>query len=99
MTSKKLLRALSLAGLLILAVAAVPTTYAQQPPAAPEGFVPVDQLGEPKEELPATPLVAAAYGIAWAAVFVYVWSIWSRLRKVDKELADVARRLESGARR
>jgi CcmD family protein len=45
------------------------------------------------------PLVAAAYGVAWAAVLVYVWTVWRRLAKVERELADVSRRLEPGERR
>ncbi len=67
-------------------------------PAAQDGFVPIDQLA-PKEELPAAPLVIAAYAIAWMIPFVYVWSIWRRLNKVEAELADVTRRLGSGTRR
>ena len=74
-----------------------PLAFAGQPPAQ-EGFVPVDQLPG-QEQLPAAPLVAAAYGVAWAAVLVYVWTVWRRLAKVERELADVSRRLEPGARR
>ena len=68
-----------------------------QPPAQ-EGFVPVDQLPG-QEQIAAAPLVAAAYGVAWAAVLVYVWTVWRRLAKVEQELADVGRRLQPGARR
>jgi CcmD family protein len=68
-----------------------------QPPAQ-EGFVPVDQLPN-QEQLPAAPLVAAAYGVAWAAVLIYVWFLWRRLARVERELADVARRMNSGAGR
>jgi CcmD family protein len=68
-----------------------------QPPAH-EGFVPVDQLpGD--EQLPAAPLVATAYGVAWAAVFIYVWFLWRRLGRVERELADVASRLEGAGRK
>lgn len=70
----------------------------QKPPAGQEGFVPVDELGDVKEELPATPLVAAAYGIAWLAVLVYVWTLWRRLNQVERELVDVSRRLQTGPR-
>jgi CcmD family protein len=68
----------------------------QQPPS--EGFVPVDQLPA-QEQLPAAPLVMAAYAIAWLAVFGYLWSIWRRLGKVEREIADVGRRVDAGTRR
>ena len=97
MTLKVFVRMLPLIVLLVSSAPAV-LAQSQQPPPAQEGFVPVDQLGEVKEELPATPLVAAAYGIAWAAVLVYVWSVWRRLNQVDRELAEVSRRLQPGAR-
>ena len=83
--------------LVVVFVALAPLAFAGQPPAQ-EGFVPVDQLPG-QEQLPAAPLVAAAYGVAWAAVLGYVWTVWRRLAKVERELADVSRRLEPGARR
>lgn len=70
-------------------------SFAQTP--AQEGFVPVDQLPG-QEELPAAPLVAAAYGVAWAAVLIYLFSIWKRLAAVEREMADVARRVSAGNR-
>ena len=68
-----------------------------QPPSK-DGFVPVEQLGN-QEQLPATPLVAAAYGVAWGAVLVYVWTIWRRLARVEREIAEVSRRITAGTRR
>ena len=69
------------------------TVHAQPPSsAAQEGFVPIDQL-QPKEQLPAAPLLIAAYAVAWVAVFVYVWTIWTRLRKVEQDLAAVRQRV------
>ncbi len=95
MTLRTIVRALALSALLL---AALPqAAIAQQTPASQDGFVPIDQLGDPKEELPATPLVAAAYGIAWAAVLFYTWSVWRRLNQVERELAEVSRRLQPGA--
>ena len=79
-----------LVGLLLAAAPAA--ALAAQPPAQ-EGFVPVDQLPG-AEELPAAPLVAAAYAVAWAAVLIYLFSIWKRLGAVEREIADVARRIE-----
>ena len=65
---------------------------AQPPSPAQEGFVPVDQLpGE--EELPAAPLVAAAYGVAWAAILIYLFSIWRRLGGVERDMHELARRI------
>ena len=74
----------------IVALAQPPATGAAQ-----DGFVPIDQL-KPREELPAAPLVMAAYAVAWLVVFAYVWSLWRRLQKVEQEIADVSRRVSSG---
>jgi CcmD family protein len=70
----------------------------RQPPEPPEGFVPASSLPQ-QEELPAAPLVIAAYAVAWVAVFGYLWSIWQRLGRVEKELAEVSRRIAAGERR
>ena len=80
----------------MLCALSVPAVGAQTP--AQEGFVPVGQI-QGQEQLPAAPLVAGAYGVAWAAVFAYVWTVWRRLGKVEQELADVSRRLPPGTRR
>jgi CcmD family protein len=76
----------------------LPAAGMAQPPKPPEGFVPVDQLPN-QEQLPATPLVATAYGVAWVAVLLYLFSIWRRLAAVERELADVARRIDAQGRR
>lgn len=65
---------------------------AQPPRTADEGFVPIDQL-PPDEKLPAAPFLIAAYAIAWVAVAGYLFSIWQRLGRVERDLADVSRRL------
>lgn len=88
---KRLVCVLTLLMIVVMAAAGA----AAQPPQ--EGFVPVEQL-EGQEQIPAAPLVAAAYGVAWAAVLVYVWSVWRRLDKVERELAEVSRRIQPGAR-
>ena len=93
MLFRTMIRAVVLAVVLLLSAA--PATSAQQRSSQDE-FVPVDQLGDVQEQIPAGPLVAAAYGIAWAVVLVYVWSIWRRLQRVERELAEVNRRI-SGA--
>lgn len=89
------MKKLALVWLVVLLCALGGSASAQTP--AQEGFVPVEQL-EGQEQMPAAPLVAAAYGVAWGAVLVYVWTIWRRLGKVEQELAEVSRRLPSGAR-
>jgi hypothetical protein len=93
MTLMSIVRA-ALVGVMLVAA---PVVASAQPPAQ-EGFVPVDQLPG-QEEIPAAPLVAAAYGIAWAAVLIYLFSIWKRLYAVEREMADIARRIEAGGRR
>jgi CcmD family protein len=97
-------RVLLMAAVLVVILYAVATPVAgeiQQPPpssAAQDGFVPIDQL-QPKEELPAAPLVMAAYSVAWLVIFGYVWSIWRRLSQVEQEIASVSKRVAGGARR
>jgi len=61
-----------------------PTPAGQAPPGQSE-FVPIDQL-PPSEQLPAAPLLVAAYAFAWLAVFFYVWTVWRRLNKVEAEM-------------
>jgi hypothetical protein len=82
--------------LMAVALVMVPAAGAAQPPAQ-EGFVPVDQLPG-QEQMPAAPLVAAAYGVAWAAVLIYLFSIWRRLAVVEREMAEVSRRVEARGR-
>ena len=96
----KLRRLLAVVLLLVACWGSVPAAAQTQPPPSPaqEGFVPIDQL-KPKEELPAAPLVMAAYGVAWLVVFGYVWSIWRRLGRVEQEIATVSKRVASGGRR
>jgi CcmD family protein len=83
--------------LLAAAPAWTPTLDAQQPPPKPaeDEFVPVDQL-PPNEQLPAAPLLIAAYSVAWIAVAGYLFSIWRRLDRVDRDIAEAARRLPRG---
>jgi len=63
-----------------------------QPKAAQDEFVPIDQL-PPEEKLPAAPLLIAAYSVAWLAVAGYLFSIWRRLDRVDRDIAEAGRRL------
>ena len=72
----------------------------KQTPASQEGYVPVDQLpsGLQQETIPAARLVGIAYGFVWVMLVLYVWSIWSRLGKVERELQSVSRRIPGGGR-
>jgi len=69
---------------------------AQQPAAAQaaqDGFVPVGKLPA-VEQLPAAPLVIAAYAFIWVALLVYVGLLWRRLAGVDRELAALRRAVD-----
>jgi CcmD family protein len=88
---KRVLRVLAL-GLALNATGGIRATAAQpatppaaKPPAATDGFVPVTDL-PPAEQLPAAPLVLAAYAFIWVAVLVYVALLWRRLAAVQKDL-------------
>lgn len=71
---------------------------AQQPPAAADdAYVPIDEL-PPDERLPAAPFLIAAYSAAWIIVALYLWSIWQRLGRVEREMRDVSRRVEQRSR-
>jgi CcmD family protein len=73
--------------LVVALMAVVPAAVdARQPPAAQDEFVPIDQL-PPEEQVPAAPMVVAAYGFVWAAFLVYVLSIVRRMNKVESDLA------------
>jgi CcmD family protein len=66
------------------------TPAGQAPPGQGE-FLPVDQL-PPSEQLPAAPLLITAYAFVWIAVFFYVWTVWSRLNKVEAEMRVLEKR-------
>ena len=71
------------------------TIYAagqQPPPQQEDEFVPAKDLAN-QEQLPAAPLVMGAYAVAWIAVFLYLWSIWRRLSRVEGEIASLSRRV------
>lgn len=70
----------------------------QRPPTTADSeYVPV--TGAEQEQLPAAPLVIGAYAVVWIAVLLYLWSIWRRLAHVEREIAHVAQRIESGGAR
>lgn len=103
---------LSCALFLLLAVASAPpeargavgarqafvVAVAQQPvPPARDEFVPVTDL-PPQEQLPAAPLLIAAYAIMWAVLLAYVVSLWRRLGTVERDLRQLSGRIDTARR-
>ena len=80
-----------------LVVSAPIVAAAQPPPAATQEYVAVDP-SQMQEQLPAAPLLMGAYAVVWLAVVFYLWSIWRRLAAVEREIAQVSRRIEGGGR-
>ena len=62
------------------------------------GFVPVKPGETGQETLPAAPLVFIAYGLIWTMLLGYVFLLWRRLGRVERELADVNARLRAANR-
>jgi len=81
--------ATAIAALLLTAIPA----WAQTPQSE---FVPMKP--EDAEQLPAAPLVFFAYAFVWGALILYVFVLWRRVSKVERELADLNGRLRSGKR-
>ena len=77
-------------------------TAPQTPPpaagAARDEFVPVQSPINPEDAMPAPRLVAIAYGFIWVVLFGYLWSVRSRLARVEREIAVVSRRVASGGK-
>jgi hypothetical protein len=88
----------SVAGLAAHAAAHAPSPSATAGQAAQvpqDQFVPVKSLPPSEtEQLPAQPLVLGAYAFLWAVLLVYVWTVWRRLLKVEKEIRALAERLK-----
>ena len=79
---------IALTGFVLFAASAV----AGQPPAGQSAFVPVDSVPV-SDQLPAAPLLIAAYAFVWIAVMVYVFSIWKRMNRVEDEMRALALKL------
>jgi len=69
---------------------AVPA-LAMQPPAATSEYVPVKDL-PPVDQVPAAPLLIAAYAFVWLATMFYMWTIWRRLNRVETEMHTLAQK-------
>ena len=57
----------------------------------PPDFVPVENA-PPGEQIPAMPLLGAAYGFIWVGLLAYVWSLARRLNQVEAEITDLESR-------
>ncbi|HUP39380.1 MAG TPA: CcmD family protein [Vicinamibacterales bacterium] len=52
-------------------------------------FQPVTEVPA-SEQLPSAPLVIAAYAFVWLAFMFYVWMMWKKLGRVERELAQLS---------
>ena len=75
----------------VCAIVLTAPLLAFQPPPGQEGFVPLSEL-PPGDQLPAAPLLVAAYAFVWLAVMFYVWTVWRRLKKVEDDMHALERR-------
>jgi CcmD family protein len=78
-----------------LILTAVPVLAGQQP--ATGQFLPANDL-PPDQKLPAAPFLIGAYAFIWLALMFYLWTIWRRLGKVEKEMRVLDERQRSHAR-
>lgn len=76
---------------------AVPA-LAQQPPGTASEYVPVPEGSIQTEQLPAAPLLIAAYAFFIAVVVLYVWTLGRRLTKVETEMRALEQKAQTGRR-
>jgi CcmD family protein len=69
----------------------------QPPPKQQDEFVPIEQL-PPQDQLPAAPLLVAAYSFVVLGLFVYVVSVARRLGGVQRELERLEAELKRSGR-
>lgn len=58
-----------------------------------DDFVPIDPSEHGVEQLPAAPMVMAAYAIVWLILIGYVWSLRRRQARVELEMAALRARV------
>lgn len=95
---RKLISAVRAAsGVVLTVVVACTTLAAQATPPGQEGFraATPEDLAAGQEHLPATPLVFGAYAIVWLVLVIYVLSLWRRIAKTEREVAEVRAKLEA----
>jgi CcmD family protein len=71
---------------------ATPPGAAPAPPPAQDEFVPISELPA-NEQLPAAPLLIAAYAVVWIVLAVYVWTLWKRFWRAEQDVKSLASRL------
>ena len=76
--------------ILVLAIFLSATAVGAQGQPPPE-FVPVDEAPA-GEQIPAMPLLGAAYGFIWVSLLGYVWSLARRLHQVETEITELESR-------
>ena len=79
-----------------LLLTAAPVLAGQQQPAT-GGFLPANDL-PPDQQLPAAPFLIGAYAFIWLALMFYLWTIWRRLGKVEKDMRVLDERQRNHAR-
>jgi CcmD family protein len=85
----RVIHSMVLASIMLFAAGAA----AAQPPKQPqqqEEFIPIDQL-PPEEQVPAAPMVVAAYSVVWLAFVGYVFTLVRRIKRVEADLASLER--------
>lgn len=95
-------RVLVVAVIVAIACSIARPVFAQAPQAKPtaaqDQFVPVDRPMNQQDTLPAPRMLATAYAVVWVLLLLYVWSIRRRLATVEKEIAEVSRRIPQDRR-
>ncbi len=86
-------RLVTILALVLTAGALVLAQPPQAPQTAPDGFVPVSALPQ-ADQLPAAPMLIAAYAVVWVVLIVYIWTLWRRLARVERDMADLTRRVQ-----
>jgi CcmD family protein len=79
--------------LLLGAASAAQQQPPPQPPPAQTGFETMSPEDQAREVLPATPFVFTAYAIVWLVLMGYIFLLWRRVAKVERELTEVNVRL------
>ena len=92
---------IAVTSLLLLGAPILAQTSGQTPTTPPpnqlDGFVPLQDL-PPGEQMPAAPLLIGAYAFFLVLMMFYLWTIWNRIGKVEKDMQELARR-QGGAGR